>query len=339
MIGMLLLTATSCLKNEFTAEISLPENVTRTYKTLYYASNSKMGLFMEGVMTVDHGKGLFKGVTRNPLIVYVFGSGNMPVTFFYAERGDKIEITGKSDNPVEWEIGGNDINKQLTEWRLKNVAALKSWNVYSHQGSEAVNKAVVEYIKGHPSDPVSTLLLLEYYDRESDEAGFVKAWNMLKGKAKDGKWRELVSRGDMLHDPAGSELPSQWVVREIDGSADTIIFRQKPMLLHFNVSSNMSFGSNADKMKSMAQNSGAAAVFANIIMDTDSMAVDRTVREDSLSTVINAWVPLGISDSNVNKMGVRSVPYLMVVDKQGKTVYRGNDMIKAEQEFEKLKNQ
>ena len=339
-LSLLVLVATaSCVKNEFNVEVTLPADVNNTYLTLYYASNSKMGMYMEGVISVEKGKGQMRGVTRNPLIVYIFNGRKAPATFFYAERGDRIEITGDGSDPLGWQIGGNDINKSLSEWRSQNLTVLKKSNPSAHSGMEAVNKAVAAYVTKNPGDPVSTLLMLEYYDRSVDEDGFRRTWSLLKSDAADGKWRELVARADMLEDSSKPVVPGQWIIKRAGGGRDTIAFGEGPVLLHFNIFDDLSFSPNTEKLKGMAQNRelSQGAWMANVMLDADSLVALQAISRDSTVAVRTEWVPLGLSDKNVQRLGIRKVPYIIVVDKSKKTVYSGSDIDEALKEFEKLK--
>ena len=203
---MLIVLLGGCVKNEFTVGFSLAGSVDATFRMLYYASDPRKGWVVESVVSVQKGKAETKLVTRNPCLVYVSATGaGSASTFFYARRGDNIEITGGGGDPLSWTITGNKINERLTEWRLANRKLLSA---RGEDAYVALNKAVAQYVAANSDDPVSTLMLLLYYDRGRDEEGFRKAWAKLSGDALDGEWRELVSRSDMLEDvPAAQPLP------------------------------------------------------------------------------------------------------------------------------------
>lgn len=335
---ILLLTVSACVKNEFTVDVSLPADVSRTYKTLYYASDPQKGWIVEGVISLEEGKAQINYITRNPVIVYIFAAGSTPLTFFYAERGDKIVITGKDNDPVSWQITGNKINDQLTQWRDANSKLLKNWNQQTHSGSEALNKAVSDYVIKNPDNPISTLLLLEYYDRSIDMEGFRKNWSKLKGEALEGKWRELVSRSDMITDPVEITLPKQWIIKNAVGGRDTLDFGKLPMLLHFSRSTDTQYRTNVDILKELAasSNDSTERIIANIQLEPDSLIRAQSARTDSLVKVIEGWVPLGVSDPEIKKMGVNSLPLIMVIGTNNKQVYRGDDMQQAQEAFKKL---
>lgn len=331
---------TGCIKNRFTIEVKLADNVNKTFTTLHYASDSKKGWVLETAVQVVNGQGKAELQTRNPSIVYIFNGTNTPVTFFYAERGDKIEITGKGQNPALWDISGNKINDQLTEWRKANSALLSKIRPGDKPAAEALNKAVEKYVLANSDNPVATLLLLEYFDRRTDESGFRKCWSKLHGKAKDGEWLDVVSRNDMLNIADSDALPKMLVLNTVETGCDTIRFGSVPVLLNFSRSNIESYRDDIKELRLVASESGdsASRVIANISLEPDSLMRWQNARSDSLSNVVQGWTPLGISDSQLHALGVTRIPYLIVVDGKGKVIYRGDDTKKAVQEFKKLIN-
>lgn len=320
-----------CVKNEFNVKFSLSSTVDRTYNVLYYASDSKKGWVIESVVSLQKGMAELRGMTRNPSLVYVFGSGSNEMTFFYVERGDEVSITGESANPLDWTIGGDKINSRLSEWRKANKQSIMQASGSGDQW-KVLNAAVGKYVDEHPEDPVSTLLLLEYYDRGADESGFRKLWKKLAGEAVEAKWLELVSRNDMLEDvPKDDRLPKQLVFNTVATGCDTIESGRVPSLLYFSRSSSDSYKDDVKKLRELgvAFADSSACVIANVQLEPDSTVRWQSVRVDSLRNVVQAWVPLGVSDLQIRALRVGQIPYVIVTAKGGKVVYRGDDLGKG----------
>lgn len=315
-----------CAGNEFKVEFGLDGNVDAAYRMLYYASDPRKGWVVESVVSVQKGKAETRLVTRNPCLVYVSSVGNGgPSTFFYARRGDDINITGDGRDPLGWSIDGNKINKRLTEWRLSHRAAL------SARGAGAVaalNKAVAEYVGANPEDPVSTLLLLLYYDRGADERGFRAAWSKLQGDALDASWRELVSRSDMLEDvPAEQPMPRAIVFNTVQTGCDTVTPGRVPALLYFSRTSCEDYKTHIDSLRrlSRAYADSSRRVIANVQLEPDSSVRWQSVRADTLTGVVQAWMPLGVSDPTARELGVRRFPWFIVIGRDRKSAYSGPD--------------
>ena len=206
-----------CVRNEFDVEVNLPEKVSGHYSFLYYASDPAKGWFAEEMMMVEKGKGAVTGRTRNPSLVWIMDASGRPAALFYAERGDRIRITGDSENPASWRVKGNDVTGRIDGWRHSNRAALSSMD------ARKVNAAVSGYVRENPSDPVSAILMAVYYDRRADEAGFAATWKMLRDDALEKEWVDLVSRSDIsTGGPWMRKMPREVVLKSVGNGVDTL---------------------------------------------------------------------------------------------------------------------
>lgn len=325
-----LLTLTGCRKNEFDIEFSLGADVTRPYRVIYYASDARKGWFVETAVDVRDGKGKLKGITRNPTLLFFLGENGTPAAFLYAERGDNFKITGKTGNPAEWKIEGNGISERLSEWTQANKDKLR------HNGT--TDKAVAAYVREHPDDPVSALLLLVRYDRRANEKEFMKLFSSLKGKAAKPEWSALVSRADFLEgNPQNARAPKSLLLHTADG-IDTVLLTGRPVMLVFK---HNDYNSNREVLDILRQTArdwpdSSQRIIADIDFDTDSMARYRGVRYDSITGAIRAWLPLGFSDPIVRSLRVPSIPYARVSDAKGNIIYSGEDLQQAARKFSAL---
>lgn len=325
-----LLMLTGCRKNEFELEFSLGADVTRPFRVIYYASDSRKGWFVETAVDVRDGKGNLKGITRNPTLLFFLGENGTPQAFLYAERGDKFTITGKKGNPTEWKIEGNGISERLSEWTIANKDKLRD--------SGPTNKAVASYVRQHPDDPVSALLLLVRYDRRANEKEFMKLFSSLKGKAAKPEWAALVSRADFLEgDPQNAKAPASLHLRTPDG-IDTVMLTGRPVMLVFK---HNDYNSNQEVLDMLLQATrdwpdSSQRIIADIDFETDSLSRYRGLRYDSISGAIRAWLPLGFSDPMVRSLRIPTLPYVRVSDAKGKVIYSGDDLEQAARKFNSL---
>lgn len=328
---------TGCVKDEFKVSFEVGADINRTYTLLYYASDSKKGWVMESVVGLQKGAGEVLGKTVNPCLVYLFETGvRLPQAIFYVERGDKILISGKGGDPAGWSVTGNKLTEELTEWRLANRSVIEAARKPGGDGVSKLNAAVGRYVAGNPESPVSTLLMLLYFDRRADEALFRKTWSMLKGDATETKWRELVSRSDMYGDvPVGDKMPGRIVLNTIATGCDTIIPGHVPTLLYFTKNSVGTYDQDMDTLRRLTRDFGDSTrrVIAEISFEPDSLARWYSARGDSIRNVVRGWLPLGVSDQQAVAMGVSRVPYVIVLGRNGSVVYRGDDIKTAAWKF------
>lgn len=331
--AMMSLLLVSCVKNELKVSLELPKDITDAYRLLYYASDSKKGWYTETVVTVQQGKGETLCYTKNPTIVYVMYSGNMPEAAFYAERGGKIRITGETGDPYAWKIEGNKINEEWSEWRIANKEALKG------RDSQKINKAVAGFVNANSDKALSAILLLTYYDRRSDDKGFRVLWNKLKGDALKPEWVQLAGCADMPGGmPAERLKVGELILHTAGNGADTLKIGGKPMILYFWRSDDSDKAESMNELRNLRKlvPDSSRYLISDISFEMDSLSWRYGLSGDSLKGVVRGWLPIGEADSVVMRMGVNRTPYVLVYDKKGQEVYRGDDLSKASAMYRKL---
>lgn len=328
---LLLVFGLSCTRNEFNVDVTLSDDHADHYTFLYFASDPEKGWIVENIVTPEKGKLRMEGLTRNPTVVVIFGPGRRVASLLYAERGDKLHGEAPESFPATWKFRGNELSERLTGWISGNAALIRDGSATAQ-----LDAAVGEYVKAHPEDPASTLLLLFFFDRNSDEPGFRRLWGTLRGEAAKEVWSNLAGRVDMLTFTGKfTSSPGEMVVKSYENGADTLRIGSKPLLLYF---SRTGMTGREEDIKALRRISdswidSSARVIAEVSLDTDSSSRAWAVRRDSLRKAVHAWLPLGFSDSVAVKLGIGSLPAFIVYDAAGKEIYRGTDREKAAEKF------
>ena len=323
----------SCGRNQSTLSFSLPADLSTNIRVVHYASNKKGGTTIESVATVINGKGELRAAMYNPTLLYLFAGGNMPVVV-YAERGDKIAVKGSDSNPDLWEIGGNEINEELSLWRNAHASTLFSGT------QEEINEAVADYAKENPDNPVAAILLLTAYSRSLDEIEFIDLWYNLGEKAQKDRWMRMVSRSDMLL--GNVRRPGKLIsmaLRSLANGVDTIRpSATSATILYFWNNGMENRRELIDSLKILAKEypDSASRMIADISVDPDSISWRSPLRSDSVKNIARFWVPAGLADSRLMELQVTRTPFFMVVAPDGRQTYRGSDPSAAMTAFRTL---
>ncbi len=343
-ISLLLLFLTvilsSCSKNEFDVKFELSPSADGTYRAIYYASDPKKGWIVENVVNIQQGKAHLTGMVYNPCIVYLCRTSNAAQgLYLYVERGDDFTISGDGSDPAAWHVDGNKLTRQLDEWRAENRDVI----VKARSGREAdiapLCRAVDSFVTSHPDDPAAAIILMAYYDRGYDPGRFSALMKSLRDDAADRKWIDMMARNDMPADePAIPAIPKSLVFATVATGCDTITPGHLPTLLYFGKASLQPYRDDIAKLRQLSRSSGdsASRIIANVSFEPDSMTRWHSVNVDSLQASVQAWVPLGLSDSQIKQLGVRRIPYLIVIDRKAKAVYSGTDTDRAIETFRSL---
>lgn len=330
----------SCSKNEFDIKFELTPSADGTYRAIYYASDPKKGWIVENVVNIQQGKAHLTGMVYNPCIVYLCRTSNAAQgLYLYVERGDDFTISGDGSDPTAWHVDGNKLTRQLDEWRAENRDVI----VKARSGREAdiapLCRAVESFVTSHPDDPAAAIILMAYYDRGYDPGRFSALMKSLRDDAADRKWIDMMARNDMPADePAIPAIPKSLVFATVATGCDTITPGHLPTLLYFGKASLQPYRDDIAKLRQLSRSSGdsASRIIANVSFEPDSMTRWHSVNVDSLQASVQAWVPLGLSDSQIKQLGVRRIPYLIVIDRKAKAVYSGTDTDRAIETFRSL---
>lgn len=330
----------SCSKNEFDIKFELTPSADGTYRAIYYASDPKKGWIVENVVNIQQGKAHLTGMVYNPCIVYLCRTSNAAQgLYLYVERGDDFTISGDGSDPAAWHVDGNKLTRQLDEWRAENRDVI----VKARSGREAdiapLCRAVDSFVTSHPDDPAAAIILMAYYDRGYDPGRFSALMKSLRDDAADRKWIDMMARNDMPADePAIPAIPKSLVFATVATGCDTITPGHLPTLLYFGKASLQPYRDDIAKLRQLSRSSGdsASRIIANVSFEPDSMTRWHSVNVDSLQASVQAWVPLGLSDSQIKQLGVRRIPYLLVIDRKAKAVYSGTDTDRAIETFRSL---
>lgn len=324
-----------CKKSSMQIDFDLPPSVNANYRLVCYASNKHGGAVIELFAPVENGKFHINAPASSPMIVYIFSGSSSPVAAFYAEGGDKILISGDSPDPISWKFSGNKISEQWSDWVQKNRDTLSS------RDAARINGIVEKFVKENPDSPLSTIFLLHYFSRRDDNDRFVRLWATLDEDALNGDVLDIIPRSDVLDGTTAShDIPQTMVLSTLGNGADTVRTSGKPSLLSFR----SSYANASSQILTVLQKialdfpDSASRNIVDISFNPDLKAWEREAPRDSLRKIINACMPLGTSDSLAVVLDVKRTPFFIVIGKNGKTAYRGDEIDKAESSFRNLLN-
>lgn len=330
-----------CVKNEFKVDFEFPRDHIGNYLMVYYAWDSRGGRWVEHTASIQEGKATIDGITRLPTLVYVSDASRPDKSIIiYAERGDKIKVSGAGADMAGWTVTGNKLSERWSEWR-KTAYPKKS-------DRKAFEKSIEDYVGNNPKDELSAILLLTEWNRRENPEGFVRLWNKIDKDARGQRLIDMCGVTDLLgvefitaadgrleyaKDSKMKSLP----LRSRDNGLDTLKFN-RPSMLYFYGENNTARRETADSLKALlkAYPDSAKRVMADIYMDSDSITWVNAIRRDSLKTMVRAWQPRGIAEASMVKMGVTRLPWYVVKDKDASEMYAGDDLKEALDAFRKL---
>lgn len=330
---LLPLLISGCGKNEFSIEFNLAEDITDNFSTTYYASTDKGGITVQAVASVREGKCILECSTKNPTLVYITARRSKLPLVVYAEKGNKIMITGEGLEPLAWNVEGNEIDLALSEWRKENFDNLKA------HLTDSINGDVKAYVENNPDNPVATILMLSYFDRKENEREYTDLMASLKGKARNEDLLKLLARTDQMYHSYSYPARLESIVMKSDNKGgDTIRLNgRNPVLMAFWQSGYGEKKKLTDSIKQLEKDyPDTARIIADVYLDVDSTAWRVAIKKDSFENVKRFWAPMGLTHPTIMKLKVNTVPFFIVFDKEGHQEYRGDNLSDAIEEYRKL---
>lgn len=341
LLTMILLS--SCRGKEFDIEFDLDPKIEDSYRLLYYASDKKGGRWIETAAPIHQGKYSARYVTINPTIVYIFRSnGNLPETFLYAERGDKLTVTGESSNPVEWKMTGNEVTDLLSEWQDANSRVL------TQHETKDINKAVASYVEKNPKSKIDPLLLLLRFNREADPEEFLRLWNSMAEKQRKSPLVNLIASPDMLSlstldfDDKGNVtlLPGKEVfprlkVRTSGKKSETlrpVAKGRKASLVWFWHISDPMRTEIVDTLRAFSRahrQDSVRLLLADVCLDGASLRWRNIVNADTLPGFTRGWWAEGTSNREAMRLGISAYRTFVIFGPKGEVRYKGSDLSEA----------
>ncbi|MDE7347662.1 MAG: hypothetical protein K2N48_13100 [Muribaculaceae bacterium] len=329
-----------CVKNEFKVDFEFPKDHLGNYLMSYYAWDSRGGRWIEHTASIQEGKATAECITRLPTLIYVSDAsqpGNSMI--IYAERGDRIKVSGDGKEMGEWTVVGNKVSERWSEWRKKTYP--------KKSDSKAFEKSIEEYVTSNPKDELSAILLLTEWNRRENPDGFVRLWNMVDKGVRSQQLIEMCGVTDLLGvefttnadgnlEYSKNPKVKSLTLRSRDNGTDTLKFN-KASILYFYGENNVARREAVDSMKVLVKDypDSLKRVVADIYMDSDSMTWINAIRRDSLKGTVRAWQPRGLAEGDMVKMGVTRLPWFIVKDKTAGETYSGDDLKKAIAAFRK----
>ena len=278
---------------------------------------------VDDVLAAKDGKIETECVSSQLTLVTVMASRGMMLARFAAQNGDHIKIEGTIDKPKEIKVSGNEATEQWMAFRNSHSA------LYEKSPSAALDKEIEKWVKEHPKQLSSTLLLL--FDH-SDLAGALLKEPLLNLIAPEARPEHLLSSVEWLSNYYSNKAVKKLTNLNLCGASgdfEQVALNGKPALLYFwsNDLENRNDIISAIKRKLESAGSDQLMV-ADVLVDPDTMQWKAKCRADS-ATWKHYWVPGGVMDAALRDLRIPSAPYFVATDSIGYIQYRGSSVAAA----------
>lgn len=283
-----------------------------------------------GIDTIKVRDGRFsyeKEVRKEVTLMIVFPNFTEQVVF--AAPGKEVEIKGDATHLKEVSIKGTDENEELTKLRMR----------VNKLTPPEIPAAIAQFIEENPTSIISIYLLDKYFvsARIPDYVeGQRLASLMLKANPDNGRLRKLEKQLEGLKNSRLQASLPVFSTADINGKkTDNSLLKGKIGVITTWATWNYQSTDIQRKLRKLQKKYPEKLALISICMDGDKRECRKRVDRDSLlwSVVCDEQM---FQTPIVQKLGLFTIPCMVVVDKQGKIIARDIEQNKVEQEVEKF---
>ena len=247
-------------------------------------------------------------------------------------NGDEIDVTIDPKSPAAMKVEkGNEAAIRWAQWLNANAKILDGRN------SKAINALVAKYVKAHPQDIVSTLIVTTVYDASADPEGASKLLSSIAPEARPtaltDAFATLLTYADTS---AGKRRVSPLTLMAQGDTVTTFSPRKHRLsLLVFSDENSGRADSIVPALRRLRKaHTDKALGIIDISLDTDTLAWQSSTRNDT-ATWDAAWGTGGIASAALRPLAIPRLPYFIVTDSVGSQIYRGASISQALKKIDK----
>ena len=252
------------------------------------------------------------GVVADPVIVSLLDSRSHLLVMLVASSGDHIKVKGDAAQPKTIKIKGSKVNEDWQLFRDEHAA------FYTDPNPSRLDAAIEKYVREHPADLLSTVLLMADY---SDYSDVDKINAMLKGidvKVRPGSLVRSFEGRSM--NAQTSRLPRIMALKLVKHGGD---FEDVSLVDRMTL---ISFWANPQDNRSALINKlnqvGEDIRVIDVLTESDTLRWHQTIAADPKEWK-HYWAPGGPMEQDVQLLGIKSLPWYAVTDSTGLVTYSG----------------
>lgn len=262
----------------------------------------------------------YEGSVSQPVIVSVLDKMDNPIGMMVATNGDHLKMEGDASRTVVVKIKGNRLNE---EWQLfKDEHAA----FYADANPSRLDAAIEKYVKEHPTDMLSTVLLMADYSDYSDRAKVDKLLMSIDVKARPESLIQALAGNSSAR--KGVVLPRLMTLNLVNHGSDFEEVKLTDCVTFISLWAQPQRDRQAlDKqLQDVVDSSDGAIHLIDVLTESDTLRWHQTIAQ---TPGRHYWAPGGPLEQGIQLLGVTSLPWFAVTDSTGLVKYSGPNITLA----------
>ena len=294
---ILVVALASCSSDSFKIEGNIANLKTGVVKVVFRGDS---GVVNEVVNLDNKGQFTFEGVSAQPVIVSLFDSHYEPLVSVDA-KASSIKVKGTHLND-DWQL-----------FRDEHAA------FYSDPNPSRLDAAIEKYVKEHPDDMLSTVLLMVDYCDYTDRGKIEK---MLKDIDAQARPESLTQAFPVeLKSRKSNVLPRLMTLTLVKHGGNFEEVKLTDRITFINLWANPQKNRNILINKLQGLDEGIRII--DVLTESDTLKWHQTIAGEDVG---HYWAPGGPLEQGIQLLGITSLPWYAVTDSTGLVVYSGPNL-------------
>jgi len=275
------------------------------------------GIVDEWINLDQKGRFSFKGEAANPVVVSIMTKRGEPLVTVVAANGDHLKVKGDATRTMAIKVKGNDVNEDWQLFRDEHAA------FYTDPNPSRLDAAIEKYVREHPTDMLSTVLLMADYSNYTDQGKINK---MLQGIDAQARPASLVKHFTGRQVARNTHLPRLMSLKLVKGTDQ---FEEISLTGHITLINLWAFPQ--EDRNALIQQLGTLSDQVNVLdvlTESDTLRWHQTIASDPKHWK-HYWAPGGPLEMGIQLLGITSMPWFAVTDSTGMVTYSGPDITTA----------
>ena len=306
---------TSCNSGSFKIDGNITNLENNTVKVVFRGDSG----IVEQTADVDKkGHFAFKGESSQPAIVYLLNDRYETLAVVVAANGDHIKVKGDAGKNMSIKVKGNRLNENWQLFRDEHAA------FYTDPNPSRLDAAIEKYVREHPDDVLSTVLMMVDY---SDYNDLAKVNKMLKGINTEARPESLTANMMVTTQlkKRRTNLPRLTTLNLVKhgGDFEEIKLADRMTLLSLWANPQNDRSTLAANLQSISDKTEGKIRIIDILAESDTLRWHQTIQGEKWP---HYWAPGGPLEQGIQLLGITSLPWYAVADSTGLIVYSGPNL-------------
>lgn len=306
---------TSCSSGSFKIDGDIANLQTKTVKVVFRGDS---GIVEQTAYLDKKDHFAFKGESSQPVIVYLLNHRNETLAVAVAANGDHIKVKGDAGKNMSIKVKGNRLNEDWQLFRDEHAA------FYTDPNPSRLDAAIEKYVREHPDDVLSTVLMLVDY---SDYNDLDKVNKMLKGINAEARPESLTANLMLTTQlkKKKTNLPRLSTLNLIKhgGDFEEIKLADRMTLLSLWANPQNNRNILAANLQALSDKTEGKIRIIDILAESDTLRWHQTIQDEKWP---HYWAPGGPLEQGIMLLGITSLPWYAVADSTGLIVYSGPNL-------------